>query len=230
MHKQAGKLASVSRKLVKKDPKAAYRAARAALALDPTNKKAAKALEAARGSLGNLPQELLGLPSMSGWKGLTAKNWPRKDDVLVGQVDNTAMILNTHKVWSGNYDIVMDARLVEHYGKKGPPVFSIIAPLVSQSRYVSFGYGGSIVELYEWTALRDGVSRGKKAYADIPGNPDPKDWNKYELRLRDKEIIALVNGNEVARQPRPPELGEGQIAIKVQFTKIEVRSLVLTER
>ncbi len=230
MAKQAAKLAGISRKLVKKDPKAAERAALSALALDPVGKKGIEALKAARTALGAAPQELLDFPALASWSGLTDKNWPRKDGVLTGHVEKTAMMLNTRKSWSGNFDVYMEARLVKLYGNNGPPLFSLVAPFASKSRYLSFGYMSGNIELYEWTALRDGVTHGRKSYKDLPKKPDPKDWNKYELRVRADEVIALVNGVEVARQTRSADFKEGQIALKVQFLEVEIRSVTVVGR
>ena len=59
---------------------------------------------------------------------------------------------------------------------------------------------------------------------------DPKDWTRYELRLRKSEVIYLVNGVEVGRRPRAADLMKGPLGIKVQFLKAEFRRLDIVQR
>lgn len=150
--------------------------------------------------------------------------------MLIGHVEKAAMILTTHKKYAGNYDVLMEARLLEAFDKNGPALFSLAAPFGSQARYISFGYMTGNIELYEWTALRDGVLIARKSYADLPKKPNPKDWVTYEVRVRDKEITALVNGTEIGRRERAPEFEEAQSSILVQFSKVEFRSVVVVGR
>ncbi len=230
MSKQSGKMVSISKKWLKKDPKAAERAALAALALDPASKRARAAFDAARKAMGAVPQELLEVAKMAGWRGLTDKNWPRENGVLVGFVDKTAMMLTTEREWTGNFDVVLEARVIEFYSNNGPPLFALACPFVSDSRYVTLSCMAAQAELYEWTSKRDGKTHAKKAYKELGKKVDPKDWVRYELRARDDELIALVNGNEIGRQLRPDYLKTFRIGMKVQFCKVEVRSVKIVRR
>lgn len=230
MSKQSGKLVGISKKWLKKDPKTAERAALAALALDPASKRAGAALAAARKAMGALPQELLEVSKMAGWKGLTDKNWPRENGVLVGHVDHGAMMLTTKREWSGNFDVVFEARITKLFRNNGPPLFGIVFPYISDDRYVTLSVTPGQAELYEWTSRQDGTTHGKKALSDLGKKIDPKKWLRYELRARGDEIIALVGGVEVARQPRPATLKAGHVAMKVQFCRVEIRSVTIAGR
>ncbi len=51
------------------------------------------------------------------------------------------------------------------------------------------------------------------------------EWNTYELRFRSREVIALVNGDEIGREERPEWRPGGFVGILVQNLKVAFRKI-----
>lgn len=229
LRKQAGKLASIASKWIKKDPKSAETAALQALTLVPTHSKALAALKKSRAGLTGRVEKLIDA-TMANWTWLTDKNWPVVKGVLVGNVEDRAMAIRTNRKWSGEYDVIWEGRVIETFRKNGPPLFALLTPYLTDTRLISFGFMNGTAEVFEWTSATDGDVAVTKNFDDFEPKIDPKEWTTYELRVRKDEVAAFVNGVELGRHPRAADFVRGWIGIKVQFCKAEIRRMDVIQR
>lgn len=231
VRKHADALAALAAKWAVKDPAAAAEAARAALRIAPDHPKAADLrARAAQGSSGKAISIFNGRDGV-GFDPLT-REWTVQDGLLIGEVREGAYLLASQQRWAGDYDVVMEASVLESHAANGPPMIGVLAGFADRDHH------------YMLACLRKGIlwreTFGSSAddtrdLADVPlERIDPKltpaSWIRYEMRFRSKHILALVAGKEVGRIPRPKDRPEGPIVLNVQCCKAAVRRLEITPR
>lgn len=226
--KEARSLARLARRWWKKDGAAAERAAIAALRLDPEEDVAADVLEKLHGALSGKTVSLV-TPSMRDWTWVAPTSWQVRDGGILAEARSNAVVIRTNQKWRGDFDVVVEARLLDAYADEGPPHFAVLAPFVDKQRYTALGcLRGTIY----WYASENDEPSGPplldKEYKVVQPGLTAESWVTYELRFRAHEMIALVNGVELARVPRPADLAEGYVALKIQCAKTAFRRVDVT--
>lgn len=231
VRKHADALAALSVKWATKDPAAAAEAARAALRIAPDHPKAADLrTRATQGPSGKAIAIFNGRDGV-GFEPLT-KEWTVQGGLLVGEVREGAYLLSSQQRWAGDYDVVMEASVLESYSASGPPMIGLLGAFADRDHHLMLACLRKGILWRETFGPADADSRD---HADVPleridPTLSPKSWISYEMRFRGRQVIAVVAGKEVARIPRPKDRPEGPIVINVQCCKAAIRRLEITPR
>lgn len=231
VRKHADALAALSVKWATKDPAAAAEAARAALRIAPDHAKEADLrARATQGPTGKAISIFNGRDGV-GFEPLT-KEWKVQDGLLIGEVREGAYLLSSQQRWAGDYDVAMEASVLESYAASGPPMIGLLGAFADRDHHVMLA---CLRKAILWRETFGPAGADTRDLADLPlERIDPKlaptSWIRYEMRFRSKHIIALVAGKEIARIPRPKERPEGPIVLNVQCCKAAIRRLEVTPR
>jgi tetratricopeptide (TPR) repeat protein len=230
--KQSDALFAIGRRYASKDPEAARMALRQALRLAPENRRAAELLERTDGLAPGRAIPLLTGPQKGMWSWMSSPEWAHTEGLLKARVPASAMLIRYDRAWQGDYDVLMEARLVEEFTKDGPAHFALCAGWNDEDDMNVLGYlAGKIV----W---RDQRGTGEANRTDLYDSPvayvdkgfDPAAWCSYEVRFRGDSMSAWVNGRQVAKGRRPPQRTTGHLCIKVQNCDVEFRRVDVTPR
>lgn len=219
-------LVSFAKKWAKKDQDTAVRALRAALALAPGHPKAAEMIESFGLSAKGPPEPLFDGESMAGWMEMGPPTWKVDNGAIVGDVKDAAYIGRTERMFEGDFDVLMEARLAEAYD--GPDFFALAPAHDGQDAHYSFGVLKGKLLFQE--DLADGEDR-ELHNANPPNDFDPGDWHVYELRFRGSRVTALLDGEELAvDEERPESKMRGFVGLKCQHCRFEVRRVEVVPR
>lgn len=231
VRKHADLLASLSSKWASKDPGVAAEAAQAALRLAPDHAKATDLRARAAQAGSRKPIAIFNGRDGVGFEPLT-KEWRVEDGLLIGDVTEGAYLLPSQERWAGDFDILMEASIVEAYTANGPPFLAVMGGFVDRDHHLRLGCLRTGILWRETFGPTEAETRD---LADVPlaridPKLTPKSWITYEMRFRGKHVIALVAGKEIGRAPRPKERPECQVVLTVQCCKAAIRRLEITPR
>jgi tetratricopeptide (TPR) repeat protein len=206
-----------------KDPDLAEAALRDVLRLRPSEKRASSMLE----KMGKAPSgqwtAAFDGKSLTGWVWMNPPTWQVTDGTLVADVRDAAVIGRSEGRWKGDFDVRMEARLLE--ARAGGTYFALLGALKEEYVLTAFGIHDEQVALKEW----HGESREREVFAarhaGLKRPFDPKDWNVYELQFRKDKIRAVVNGEVLSTIGRDPVRDEGHVGLKVQNCKVAFRRI-----
>jgi tetratricopeptide (TPR) repeat protein len=219
-------LVAFARKWMKKDQDTAVRALRAALTLAPGHAKAAQMIESLGLSAKGPPEPWFDGTSNAGWIEMGPPRWKVEDGAIVGDVKDGAYIGRTERMIEGDFDVLMEARLVEEHD--GPSYFAVAPAYDGRDGHYSLGLlKGKLLFQEDVDAETD-----REVYhANPPHEFDAADWHVYELRFRGSRVIALVDGQEIAvDESRPDARSGGFVGLKCQHCRFEVRRVEVTPR
>lgn len=230
--KHSDVLVGISKKYAAKDADAALHALRQAVRLAPDNRKAVEGLDQVVDAFRGKAEPLLTSPVKGGWTWLSPPSWRYEEGLIAGNVENASMIVKHQRKWQGDYDVVMDARIVDTHPKAGAPYFALVPAWNKDEPTLVFG----ILRGHFYFAERikpddaDTTTIYDGPYSDSDPGFDPKVWNAFEVRLREKSISVHVNGKELARAERPRDRTGGHVCLKVQNCHVEFRRVEVTPR
>lgn len=212
-----------------KDPDMAARAVTQALALKPEHKQAAALLKEIGLGRDEGFEPLFDGKGLAGWAQMSAPQWVVVDGILRGTCPpETAYMGRTEKRFQGEYDLRMEARLVEKDGRV--PHFGLVAGMTEEHQRVVLGWLKDAVSVLEYTGTKD----SDELFSALPRNMVPPfsvtSWNVFELRFRKDRIHAVVNGKEVHDLRRRPERENGYVGLVLQDAKIEIKRIEFRQR
>lgn len=231
VRRHADLLAVLGGKWTAKDPDVAAAALRAALRIAPDHAKAASTLGKVGAVVARKPMALFNGRDLAGWEGV-GPTWTVDAGTIVGDVRDGAMILTTSQRFSGDFDVVMEARLVKEYVEQGPPFFALEAPWVDDKTNSSFGcLRGKLL----WRDSPEEEGLAPRDLVDMPFTKvkeglAPSTWITYELRFRGNQMMALIDGREVGRSARPKARDDGRVGLVAQNCKVTFRRVEVTPR
>jgi tetratricopeptide (TPR) repeat protein len=231
VRRHADALAVLGGKWTAKEPDVAAAALRAALRIAPDHSKAASSLTKVGAVVARKPMALFNGRDLSGWEG-AGPTWTIDAGTILGDVRDAAMILTTSQKFSGDFDVLMEARLVKEYSDRGPPFFAVEAPWVDDKVNSSFGcLRGKLL----WRDGAEEEGQGSRDLVDMPfakvkEGLAPSTWITYELRFRGNQMMALIDGKEVGRAPRPKARDNGRVGLVCQNCKVAIRRVEVTPR
>jgi len=219
-------LVSFAKKWMKKDVDAAVRALRAALRLRPGHAKAAQMIESLGLSAKGPPQSIFDGATLSGWVDMGPPTWKAENGVIVGDVKEGAYIDRSEAMFEGDFDVLMEARLLESY--KGPSYFALCPTFDGRDGHYALGVlKGKFLFQEDVDADTD-----REFYnANPPHDFETEDWHVYELRFRGKRVVALIDGQQIAvDSERPDARSGGFIGLTCQDCRIEIRRVEVVPR
>lgn len=231
VRKHADVLVALGTKWAAKDTNVAGDALRAALRLAPDHPKAGAALSKVGEAVARRPVALFNGRDSTGWNGI-GPQWRVESGALVGEVREGAYIITSQHTYSGDFDVLVEASQLEDYPQAGPTFFALKAPWTDDDHWSSLGcLRGALV----WRDASGPGEANQRDILDIPysklrAGASPRSWITYELRFRGSLMFALIDGKEVAREPRPRDRKSGHIAIVVQHCKVAFRRIEVTQR
>jgi len=156
------------------------------------------------------------------------KGWQIDGGVLRGGQQGKANSLQSSRIFDGDLDVRMEARLVKSFGDSpklgliaagNPGQIALIFGVHEESVFFDHEFGPS-KKVRLWEAMRRSL---KPTF-------EPSQWNRYEMRLRANEVTFLVNGNVLRKEKRPKERREGTVGVLAQDARIEVRAFDVVRR
>jgi tetratricopeptide (TPR) repeat protein len=232
MRKQADALVSLGQKFATKDPEASERALRAAVRLAPDHEKANSLLSQSTGQARGKAVSLLTGKEAGMWSHLNPPNWTFENGVITGRITDTAMLVRNNRRWSGDFDVFIEARLVEEFAKAGPASFAVLPAWTDQRQTHWLGFlRGNVL----WQDVAGPEESDEREFlyqkcAEVAGGVDPTVWTTYEVRFRGDTVSAYVNGKEIGFAKRPVGRDAGYVCLKVQFCHVEFRRVEVTPR
>jgi hypothetical protein len=229
VRKHVDEVVTSSIKNAAKDPGSAERGLKAALLLSPESVRAKEAFERLRKSQVGKKIPVFSGKDLSGWMYMNADNWQLKDGAIVASVRD-AMSVRTTAYFEGDFDVVVEAMLLQAYGGGVPVEFAMLAAVKGDTRASMLGV---FEERVNWSEL---AGSGKPT--EVAGMPaaelskplDLTGWNTYELWFRGDQMFAVVNGIELGKGPRPADRDAGAVALKVQGAKVAFRRVDVIRR
>ncbi|MCU0724406.1 MAG: DUF1080 domain-containing protein [Planctomycetes bacterium] len=221
-------LVGLAERWLAKDPELAERALRQALRLTPGHARAEQLLGKLGKSASHETVKLFDGKSLAGWQFANAPTWQVIDGELVGNVRDACMNIRSDRMFSGNFDVRIEVRIVETFA--GPPMFALLPCWTGDYDHYSFGSLNGRVRWWDVTA--EGVSREivSMAPADFRKPFDPSVFNLFEYRFRAAEVETLLNGETVGREPRPENRKSGFIGLQVQNSRVAFREVSVDQR
>ena len=224
-------LLAFSDRWAEKDPVMAIRALREVLRLRATEARALDALEKLGVERPFTGVHVFNGRDWAGWMQPVGPQWAITGGSIVADVPTgLAVAVRAKETWSGQFDMVMEARLEDDRTADHPALFLLHAAVKSDYDHMTFGILGEEVVLIE---ERSSTSSEQVFHADpasLPKPFDPKAWNRYELRFRADVIEAVVNGEVLFSQPRPAERDAGGVGMRVQSAKVSIRAIDVVPR
>ena len=209
------------------DPGLADRAAGIALALVPDHARALE-LRARLAERGLRREALFDGRQIADWDGGRSDMWRVTDGVIVAEAKGVATFVRTVKVAEGDFDVLMEARLVATY--EGTPFFALMGAWTEEYCHSRFGVLADTLQWIEYRSRDDSERVYRELLAKLPKALDPRAWNVYELRYQGERIEALVNGRKLAELKRPDARKGGFVGLLAQDCRIEVKRVEVVYR
>jgi hypothetical protein len=221
-------LVKLAERWLAKDPQLAERALRQALRATPGLARAEQLLEKLGKSASSETLKLFDGKSLSGWQFANAPTWQVIDGELVGNVRDACMNIRSDRMFSGNFDVRIEARIVETFA--GPPMLALLPCWAGDYDHYSFGSLNGKVRWWDVTA--EGVSREivSMAPTDFRKTFDPSVFNVFEFRFSPSEVETFLNGEAVGKEPRPENRKTGFIGLSVQNSRVAFREVTVDVR
>ena len=217
----ADDLVAFARKSAPKDPSNAKRAARLALELRPEDKGAGAVLEKLGESAKGPPVVLFNGTDLSKWSKVEAPYFQLADGHLVCDVPKGSRIVYADQPVEGDFDIRMEARLLAE--NEGDPLVSLMLYGTGPFDYLSLGVLNRKAYFVDRTTESEKQIFLRKPIAELKKPFDPEQWTTYEMRFRGDSVLALVNGELLATEPRSERRKGGFVGINVQGAKAAIR-------
>lgn len=233
MRKQADTLLGLGKKYASKDADAAAKALFQAIRLAPENTRVAKMIDDLKAEARGHSVSLMTGALKGMWSWIDPPEWSYEGGIISGDVKDAAMLVKSDRVWSGDYDVLVEARLVDTYPKAGAAFFAVMPAWVKDTPTAKFGVLSGKVH---WQDQMNPDDKDSTDLLDMPvqdvegGGIDPKEWNTYEVRLRGRDMSVYVNGKKLAEAKRPKERTGGHVVLLVQLCKAEFRRVEVTPR
>jgi tetratricopeptide (TPR) repeat protein len=223
-------LLDLASRSLSKNPELAESLLKRVCSLRPGNAKAVDLLA----KIGKTPRsetiDLFDGKDKDGWDAPDDPRWEALDGNFVGSARGQSIHLRTVRCFDGEFDVRMEARLVEDFAD-GPLLFAIRPCWKSITECYSLGVLRGRVE---WWEIAEGYKDHRLvvslAPTDLKKPFDVKQWNAYELRVRAKDVTALINGDVVATEPRPAGRKDGFVALQVQHARVAFRKVQIELR
>ena len=221
VEKHTADLAAYANRWIKKDPEAAAAAFEDMKRLRPDDKRTKQLGEA----LSRI-DEATWLPLFNGkdgegWLYLSAPTWTIQQGVIVCNLPSEAVGTRTKATYAGDYDIRVEAKLVELHDPKG--FFAIMSGIKSHDDHSTLSIAkGRLLWMEEHAPKK--FDRLFDALEDkLPKSFDANAWTVYEIRIRGENVQLVVNGEVVTSFSRPAGRDTGAIGLKVERAHTLVR-------
>jgi hypothetical protein len=149
------------------------------------------------------------------------ESWKIEGGLLVGGLPGKCHLIKTTRVFDGDYDVRMEARIARRHGTV--PKLGLAAGHTPNRAVFVFG----VIQEEVLFDFENGTGGRERLFTVLLRNAkptfDPAAWTAYEMRLRGEEVSLLVNGNLLRKQPRPKLLRAGLAGVMVQDARVEVR-------
>ncbi|MCU0722480.1 MAG: DUF1080 domain-containing protein, partial [Planctomycetes bacterium] len=199
----AAALLALAEKSLKEDPDIAERSLRRILRIRPEDKGATELLKMMGKSTARNAVSLFNGKNFDGWVGLTSPIWQVREGLIVGDVRDSSFTAHSEGFFKGDFDVAVEMKLLETY--PGTALFTLLASYRGDYDYVSFGILNGRLMWEDYDKSPDGRVIFRSNPTDLKNPIKPEDWNLFELRFRGDTMVALCNGTEVAREPRPKD-------------------------
>jgi hypothetical protein len=222
-------LLALAKRWQEKDPTVAVQAVDLALRLRPGHAVAEKMKQELQRDLG-VVEALFNGKDLSGWTGMGRDVWVVRDGILEGTPLpdlETAYLPRTETKFSGNFDVLMEAKIVEG-GKI--PLFAIVAAMKADKDKLFFGMVKEDLCLWEYEGTKEYRERYARWQDNLEPKLDPSEWNVYELRFRAGKIHAVLNGKELFDYDRPASRDGGFVGLQLQDCKVAVKRVEIVRR
>jgi hypothetical protein len=220
-------LVSLAERWRVKDASLAERALQTVLRLKPGHAKATELLAKVGASGERAVVSLFNGKDGKGWRWLDPPHWRVVDGVIVARLMDKAMSIRTEREFSGNYDVRMEARVLEVSGDMS--MFALQAAAKSDDRLAAFGLQAGIL-FWDEGAGKDGQTILRQPVEDLDPPFDPRQWTVYEMRFRQDSAEALINGHGVRSMPRHADRDSGAVGVTVQHMNLEIRKVEVIPR
>jgi tetratricopeptide (TPR) repeat protein len=212
-----------------RDAKVAELALRTALLLAPDHPNAGVLLAGLPVSGVGKPIVLFSGQNLGGWQWMVAPQWTFSEGTILANIPDKPMLAATNDSWSGDFDVVVEARLKEEFPKNGPPYFSVMAPWVDQKHTVGLGIRREHLWWFEKTGAAEDVEHFSKPLAELKGI-DPTNWTTFTLKFRGDFVSAQVNAVPLGKVQRQGPVAAGRVCLKVQCCTVAFRRVELIPR
>jgi len=219
----ADELVAVARKAAPKDPSTAKRAARRALELRPGDRGAGAVLEKLGDAARGPPVVLFNGTDLANWSKVELPYFQVEGGYLVAQVPKGSRIVYANQPVDGDFDIRMEARLLEEY--EGDPLASLMLYGTGPYDYLSLGFINRKAYFLDRTSESEKQILLRKPATELKVAFDPEHWTTYEMRFRKDSISAVVNGEVIATEIRTERRRSGFVGINVQGAKAAIRKV-----
>lgn len=216
--KQIRAFLSLGRVWKKKDPDVAERAFRLVLAMDPANEKAKEGLREI-GRHGTLVVLFDG-SDVGAWHHLDEPHWRLEGRELRGRCEDAAYLARTLDTFKGSYVVRMEARFLLATSTNAT-YFAIGGDADDAEGRVQFGLLRGLPYFEAATESGDEVFH-RGSLDDVKPRLDIREWHTYELEFLEHEVVARIDGQEIARAERPYPQGH-YISLVVQDCEFAIR-------
>lgn len=221
LSKQVRVLLSFARKWQKKDTDTTERALRLVLAIDAENENAQDMLRAI-GRAGRLVLLFDG-SSLGAWHHADPPQWRVEGREIRGNCKDAAYLMRSIESFEGNYVLRMQARFIRA-SSTAPTLFSLGGDADDDETRIEMGLLRGL-PYFKRKSGDESESLHKGSLDDVKPRLDPNKWNEYELEFTDSQVIARINGQEIARASRGDAKG-GYATLVVQECEFAIRRLV----
>ena len=211
----------------RKDPDLADRALDIALTLRPDHKRA-RELRGKLSEVGARREAVFDGKQIEDWDGGRAEWWSVTDGVIVGETKGIATFIRTQEEVSGNFDLVMEARIAKVYDKS--PFIALMGAWKAEFNHSRFGVLVEALTWFEKHSENDSEQIYRCPVDRLPKPVDAAAWNTYELQFRSDKITAVINGKEVHSIDRTAERAGGYVGILAQGCRAEIRKVEVVHR
>lgn len=223
-------LMALARKWKSQDPELILAILRRVLKLRPDHAAAKNWIEKMGESATGKTVQVFNGRDLDGWADMGFPTWQCRDGAIVADVKDTGYVARTEAYFKGDFDVRCEMKLLED--RPGTTMLTLLGAYRALYKYYSFGFLDGRVVWEDETG--EGAQNRRTVFSAEPRElkkpPDPEQWTVFELRFRGKEVTALVNGEVVAKEARPPERGEGFIGLQVVNAKAAFRKIEVVQR
>jgi hypothetical protein len=162
----------------------------------------------------------------TGWTWLQAPDWRVSQGSIVGRAADVWAVCRTNERLAGNYDLRLEARVVEG----GGAVLLLQGAWNGYHQNVSLGLVGKKVVLVEGADLPQNADAPNARPPKTRARIDPSAWNIFELQFRSDRVTAFVAGEEVGSVARTPAYAHGHVALVALLGTVAFRHVEVVRR
>ncbi|MHC5036210.1 MAG: family 16 glycoside hydrolase [Planctomycetota bacterium] len=218
-------LLALARKWLRKDPDLAGRCLRRILRLRPGQEDALK-LQKKLGGAGTgkgKPLVLFNGRDLSGWVHMGFPTWQVREGMIIADVRDAAYTGRSEPHFKRNFEVRLEMKVLEE--RPGPTMVALLGTYKGDYNHYALGLLKGRIVWEEQTGEQERRSIFTANPTDLKKGFDPAAWNTFTLQFREKEVLALVNGARIAREPRPSTRDEGFVGLLVQNAKVAFRKI-----